>query len=286
MTHNRRDLLIASAGALYAAGTAVAAGDSQNEETALPGRGKSLSADDVLDYVRSFVTFIVDDGFNYARLQVESRAILLDRDGQTIDEFFQFASCKSEDTHGTKDLFYKDNYDFSGVFGRDSYVLFRAGPTSPRYAERKQIGKGKGRFDTVEIGVHPVKTSRALKSNADIVRATRAGELLVGRTEISDEQSGRRAILEFPIKTMNVNLKKQIYQIDTGPLAFPDFKVQSERPIDMIELAYVAHNRPDIAYFIVQRPMPLTTPAGKPVEMFHYSDTFGLPSKNQLFAVR
>jgi len=292
MNHDRRKLLLAGAatvcGTSFGLAADVAAEPSPNKSK-FSNNGIwqwSPAPDDVCDYSRSFVTFVVDDEFNFARLQVESRTILLDREGKLIEEFFQFASCKSEDTHGTKDLFSQPNYDFSGVFSRTSYVLFRVrAPHADEYASRGIIGPGKGRFDRVEFDIRKPRSVNRLKSNAEIVRATRENTPLVGRTEIRDEASGRRAILEYPIKTMNVNLKRQIYQVDTGPLAFPDFKAMAERPIDMIELAYVAHNRPDLAYFVVQRPTPLGKDGGKPIEIYHYSETFGLPAKNQVMAV-
>ena len=57
---------------------------------------------------------------------------------------------------------------------------------------------------------------------------------------------------------MNVN-EKPMYQVDTGPLAFPDFDVMKEGVdlVDSIELAYVAYNKPDEAYFVIQRQSPV-----------------------------
>ena len=52
----------------------------------------------VCDYATSFVTFVVKGRGNLSRLQVESRCLLLDEDTLLQEEFFQFASCKSEDT--------------------------------------------------------------------------------------------------------------------------------------------------------------------------------------------
>ncbi len=54
----------------------------------------------VLDYGRSFVTFVSEGGRyrNNARLQIESRTTLTDtRSGESTRYMF-FASCKSEDT--------------------------------------------------------------------------------------------------------------------------------------------------------------------------------------------
>ena len=79
-----------------------------------------------LDYSRSYVTFVTKGRGNLARLQVESRCLLYDAEGTLLEEFFQYASCKSEDTFGTGVLFYEVNYDFSGVFSKEHYVIYRA----------------------------------------------------------------------------------------------------------------------------------------------------------------
>src|SRR4051812_40489280 len=117
---SRRQFLAVGASALYAA----QATDSQ------AARSPRSAADgdpvnDVLDYSRSYVTFVVKDQVNFARLQIDARTILFDQQGQVQDIFYRYASCKSENTHGVKDLFMQPNYDFSGVFGRDTYVIFR-----------------------------------------------------------------------------------------------------------------------------------------------------------------
>ncbi len=129
-------------------------------------------------------------------------------------------------------------------------------------------------------------TAELLGTNPDIVRATRGAAVIVSRTGIADEATGRRAIVEYPVKTMNVNLRRQIYQVDTGPLAYPDFKAKVERPINMIQLAFVAHNRPDEAYFVVQRPTPIAQQDGKAIQIFHYSQALRLPARNTFSAVR
>lgn len=237
----------------------------------------------VLDYARSFVTFVFGHEFNFARLQIDSRTVLLDRRGEVEEIFYRFVSCKSEDTHGKGDLFQSPNYDFSGVLSTKSYVLFRSPPPPGMpYDERGPIKK---RFDRFEWNVRYEPAARELTSNQQIVTATRAAQLLVGRTELVDDASGRKAVIEYPIKTQNVNLKKQIYQVDTGPLAFPDFRAKSERPIDLVQLAFVAHNRADSAHFVVQRRTQVCKADKPALDVYHYGETLRLPARNTMWAV-
>ncbi len=238
-----------------------------------------------LDYSRSYVTFVIEGRGNLARLQVESRCLLYDADGKLLEEFFQYASCKSEDTHGSAVLFYDPNYDFSGVFSKEAYVIYRArAPKDDRpYHERGRVAD---RFEDLLFQIEEAGEVRALDTTEQIVEATLAGHPLVGRTEIrgGDEI---RAVIEYPVKTMNVNDQKQMYQVDTGPLAFPDFDVLNEGVgwVDTIELAYVAYNKPDEAYFVIQRQSPVDPASGPGPKVCHYSDIRRFDAKNSLMAV-
>ena len=249
----------------------------------------------VCDYATSFATFVVKGRGNLARLQVESRCLLMDEDNLLQEEFFQFASCKSEDTYAGQNLFTVPNYDFSGIFSRDNFVIFRARrPEDTRdYAER---GKVRERFEDLLLEIRPAPESTILSTNEEIVKATLEGLRLVGRTEIRNERNGHRAILEYPIKTMNVNDQKQIYQVDTGPLVFPDFEAQTKSPagnqdsalgaVEKLELAYVAYNRPDQAEFILQRETAIRAGGKKVQRVCHYSEIRQMRAKNTLLSLK
>ena len=242
-----------------------------------------------LDYSRSYVTFVTEGRGNLARLQVESRCLLYDADGKLLEEFFQYASCKSEDTHGSGVLFYDLNYDFSGVFSKENYVIYRArAPQDDRpYHERGRVAD---RFEDLLFQIEEAGEARALESGQQIVDATLQGLPLVGRTEIKggiENGDGLRAVIEYPVKTINVNEEKQIFQVDTGPLAFPDFEALSGGSglVDTIELAYVAYNKPDEAYFVIQRQSPVDPESSPGPKVCHYSDIRRFDAKNSLMAV-
>jgi len=286
MNLNRRRFHAATLGALGAIGPlALAAEDSDSKDAGSRSQDDDESRDpleQIVDYAASYVTFVTPGRGNLARLQIESRCVLLDENGELVEEFFQFASCKSEDTYAAENLFQDPNYDFSGIFSREHFVIFRAhAPYSDIYAERGEV---RPRFEDALFQIRATRGEQLLADNPAIVAATLKGLPLVGRTEIHDEATGARAIIEYPVKTMNVNDLKNIYQVDTGPLAFPDFTAAAERPIDRMELAYVAHNRPDEAYFIVQRPTPIVVDEAEVCDVCHYSDIRRVPAKNTLMS--
>ena len=93
-----------------------------------------------------------------------------------------------------------------------------------------------------------------MESNAQIVDETLANKSLEGRTEIKDDASGTRAVLEYPLKTMNVLRKPMRYQVDTGPIIVPDFGSTAGIQLERVDIAHVVYNRPDKGEFILLRP--------------------------------
>lgn len=236
----------------------------------------------VCDCARSFVTFVTPGRTNNARLQVESVCTLTDGNTGVTREYLFFASCKSERTYAEKNLFIEDNYDFCGMFSDEEYALFR---THSAHTEAfREQGLWQGRFEKVHQHVVRVE-GRELEGNAEIVQATLRNIPLVGQVEIASADRKLRATLEFPIKTMNANDIQNLYQVDTGPVAFPDFKMEVERHIERLSPAYVAYNAPDFADFVVQQALPIVVKGREVARVTHYSGLVSLPAKTRVIAV-
>ena len=98
-----------------------------------------------------------------------------------------------------------------------------------------------------------------------------------------------RALIEYPVKTLNTNRQRKVYQVDTGPIAFPDLSLAGERNVDRISLAFVAFNAPDSAAFVIEAPTPVEEPGTrdrKVATVHHYSKRVSLPARNRLYAVK
>jgi len=235
----------------------------------------------IYDYARSFVTFVTHGRGNNARLQVESVCTLYDTQADTTTDYFFFASCKSEDTFAVKNLFYQDNYDFCGVFSKEEFVIFRTRSTHTEGF--RDEGLWRERFEDVKFDLVQVE-SEVLTPNREIIQASLDGVPLVGSVEIED--GALKAVMTFPIKTMNANNIDDIYQVDTGPLPFPDFSANVDLHVKRLSPAYVAYNAPDFADFVVQQPLPIMKDGAEVATVTHYSNPFSLPAKTQVIAVR
>ena len=237
---------------------------------------------EVCDYGRSFVTFVGHERSNNARLQVESITRLTDTEAGTSADFFFFASCKSEDAFAKENLFYEDNYDFCGIFSADEYAIFRT--CSTHTEEFREQGAWRGRFEDVHW--HIVRSEGTeLTEAVQIVRASLENVPLVGKVEIASADGALSAEIEFPIKTMNANDLRDIYQVDTGPLAFPDFEMAAGRHIERLSPAYVAYNAPNFADFVVQVPHPIIIGGREVAKVTHYAKLVSLPARTRAIAV-
>lgn len=233
----------------------------------------------ILDYGLSFVCN--DASFNNVRFWIESRTTIIDQQNDTTAEYFQCASCKSENTFAAQDLFIEDNYDFMPILGGSTWLIFRR-PCRISETYRQVSEKLWG---NPELKLRYAKSVRQLESFESIRGATAAGLPIVAQTEIWNEQQKLRAIIEYPIKTMNISVDDSEYQIDTGPIALPDLTKRYDPPIDALRLAFVAFNRPDFADFVVEQPTPVVQDGQELAQVYHYAKPFSLPAKNRLYAV-
>jgi hypothetical protein len=230
----------------------------------------------VYDYGRSFVTFVTEGRGNNARLQVESVCSLSDaRTGKTTDYVF-YASCKSEHTFAERDLFIEENYDFCGIFSDEEYVIFR---THSTHTDRwREEGLWRDRFEDVRFDLVSVEAEE-LDGTTAMVQRSLDNVPLAGRVEIGE--GDLNAVIEFPIKTMNANDIRPIYQVDTGPLPFPDFSADVDLHVKRLSPAYVAYNAPDFADFVVQQPVTVDG-----MVVTHYSKPISLVAKTSVLAMK
>ena len=234
------------------------------------------------DFSRSFVTFVTRERANNARIQVEARCAITDARNGSTEEYFLVASCKGEDTYGSGVLFLEPSYDFCGIFSAREFILIRAGVP---YHARDTVGANRDLFEDVLFHIS-VAQAVALDTNEAIVHATLANRLINGRVEIADPTGRYRASIEFPIKTMNVNDIRNLYQVDTGPVLVPDFPSARERMVERFDLAYVAYNRPDEAYFVIQEPIAVDPQHPDGPRVSHYSRIVRMETRNSVVAMR
>jgi predicted neuraminidase len=216
--------------------------------------------DTCLDYGRSFVNTKAD--FNSPRFWIESRCRIVDETAEKTVEYLQCGLCKSENTFAYRDLFQQDNYDFLPVFTADEGIIFRrkVRVTEP-YRDVRPIDQWWG---GIEVRLRSFR-GRVLKSPDEVFAAMQAGKLIVGQTQLRDEASGRVAVIEYPIKTINFERNTKDWQVDTGPVILPDLTALPEQWSQSFRLAHIAFRTPYWADFLVDQPTPVQAVGVEPI---------------------
>jgi hypothetical protein len=234
-----------------------------------------------LDYGRSFICGTAPA--NCVRFWVESRTTIFDDQAGTSTDYYQCASCKSENTFAQKDLFHADNYDFLPILGEGYWLIFRRpARISDRYRTTRKAVEIWGEPNMI---LHDAAEVTLLDTFEKIRDATAAGLPLVTQTEIRNKETGLRAVIECPSKTMNISLDKSMYQVDTGPIAFPDLTKRFDPQIDCLSVAFIVFNAPHFADFIIEQPTPVFEDGQEKCQVYHFSSPFSLPARNVVLAL-
>ena len=252
-----------------------------------------------IDFSRSFLTFRIDTlkrepitvshkppfSLNNARIPIECRCEITDKQTGKSEEFVLGANCKTELVGVERDIWTQPNSDFVPIFSRNRFLTVKTYdradrrvmlyPPSRGEQPHRQTGSVAEAFDSVRIDLSHCEGT-ILETADQIVGAVLENWRLVARTEIENKKYV--ALLEYPIKTVNASERDKIYQTDTGPVIFPDLSREPEDLITGLELAFVAFNSPRWAEFIVRVP----TPIAEGISVFHYSRPVRFDAKNEI----
>ena len=236
----------------------------------------------ILDYGTSYIHGKA--ATNRVRFWVESVTRIIDERNNTREDFYQCGACKSENTFAEENLFRTDNYDFTPIFGpRDSVIFRRHAHLGQGY---RDIRASEQMWDGQIYRVQEGPNAQLLDSNSEILEATHRSRPLVACTEIWNVETGLRASIQYPVKTMNILDEKQTYQVDTGPVAWPDLSRRYSRLVESISLAFVAFNVQHFADFVIEAPTPIAEKGQELCRVYHYSRLVSQPAKNQLYSLQ
>lgn len=227
---------------------------------------------------------------NHIRTPLECRCWITESGDDEPIEYALGAACKTERVNVTEGIWLDPNADFHpvgssrGLFLRikswdrvDKGVMYY--PPSRGEQPERNVGRAEEAFDFQRVEVQ-TREARELDDVTQIVTAINAGRVLVSRTTF-EIRGGHQVQLEYPVKTINSSDHDGFYQIDTGPVLFPDLTLGHKHMIGNLRLAYVAHNAPDWAEFLLNVPVDLTDD----LRVNHYAMAQRVDAKNTLYEV-
>ena len=203
-----------------------------------------------IDFSRSYLTFRIDHKerqsktvthrpaftLNNARILPDCRCEISDRRSGQSQVFVQGASCKTERVGVERDIWIQPNADFVPIFSDERFLTIKTFDRADRFATFYPPSRGvqpdrqsgtivDGGFDRIRIDVAECE-GEALGTSEAIVNAVLANEPLVARTVLENERY--RAVLDYPVKTINANERDWIYQRHRPDL-FPDLSASRRR---------------------------------------------------------
>ncbi|MDA0832666.1 MAG: hypothetical protein O2955_03580 [Planctomycetota bacterium] len=252
-----------------------------------------------IDFSRTFLTFRIDAvkkppqtvthklvvTLNNARIPLESHCVITEKSTGHVQTFAHGTSCKTERVGVEQDIWTEPNADFIPIFTADRYLTLKTyakcGMGVPLYPpgsgvqSDRQTGRIDSTFDNVRIDITE-RPGEVLESPQEIVHAVLKNEILVARTELENDRY--RAVIEYPVKTINASEREWVYQTDTGPMLIPDLTAEPDLLLDGMQLAFSALNSPDWIEFLIRVP----TDVGNDVSVYHYSRSLHVACKNQI----
>lgn len=245
----------------------------------------------VTDFSRSFVRWSVlpdptDDRVpghmpwgNSVRIGIDARCTIIDPSGLATD-FYLIAPCRKEWMYRDTGLIMDPGGEYRVIFSADRQldVAMQARLEGDRPLPATTAGFEHLTFEMSEL------PAEFLESDTAVVAASRSQRPLVARTRIGNDTTGYTATLEYPVKTMNYRPERERFQVDTGPLIFPDLEAPFEHPIECCRLAHTVFNTLDYAEFVCRPAGDETLRGTAGIGLRAYTQIHHLSARHELFA--
>ena len=296
----QRRMFLQTAGLL---GATAAASHTAASHAAVNG---SAVAGNVIDFSRSFVRWTLDTKLkppktvskplpmtlNRVRMPIEATATFRHLETNAVVRYALGAECRTEQVWVKRDIWHDPNASMVMIGGEKHCLIekhwaradYEATLYPPKLGAQpeRQLVDPRDAFADFSLDI-ATASGRALETVDSILAAFTGTAAVVARTEY--QACGYAIALEYPVKTVNFSERERYYQVDTGPILFPGLEGIGEGgapPLAACRLAFIAHNAPDWAEFLVCVP----TPVKDGLRVHHYSKSVRVEGlKNQLFLV-
>ena len=251
----------------------------------------------IIDFSKSYMSwFGTGEMSSVSRILLDGVCTFINSNGEK-NVFYLTAPCRSEHTHSDEQLIVMPNYDFRGVFGSKEYKIFRNHWVSnPVYLDDpgldttggrilEESGLQNAKWDDVKLDINYFDNTKELTNKQNVSDSTLDNSILVGQTELINEKTQQKAILEYPIKTMNVIKSIPRFQVDTGPILVPNFDSNKKLKVDSLDIAHIVYNQFDRGEYILRKPVQIANTNDGPLSVTDYSELIEYVGINRIFAV-
>jgi hypothetical protein len=183
------------------------------------------------------------------RILYDAKCDIINHSTGHIEELFLLHPCLSEYTIPKRDFFMLPTSEFRVVFSRTHSIPIAKLPSNATEAVKPRPHK----FASTRFTTRTHNRFTRLSSAKEVIEATLAGKPLNVRTTHKNDAGGYTLALEYPVRTMNLNVEEGLFQFETGPTPLPDMNGwDGTRPMRAF-LTFVAASDFDFAEFILRR---------------------------------
>ncbi len=224
---------------------------------------------------------------NTVRIQLDSRCQVTNEESGKTEEYYLITPCRTEWMYRSDVLWQVPNREFCGIWSSTEFMAghVKVGDITQFGGDARAARTLEGHYLDFEVVVRHHPQAQGLENDEQVVEATLKHLPIIARTEIWDDERKRRAMIEYPVKTMNIQQERKRMQVDTGPLLFPDFSASVHREIERFSVAFICYNTSDVAEFVLRVPTPVMRGAEEVASVIEYSDVRRLPVRNTLYCV-
>jgi len=217
---------------------------------------------------------------NWARILLDARCVLTDERSGESDEFFLIVPCRTEWMYRDDVLFQVPSREYRVLWSRSRHISMGRAMTYMGEPDSVEVTE---RFTSLAFAIQPLPGAQDLETEEDVIEAIKERLPIVAQTEIWDSERQMRAVIEYPVRTISFQTEKKRFQVDTGPVALPDFGSTREHWIEWFSMAHVIYNTFDRAEFIVRRPTPIEKDGKEVCTVPHYSERQIFEAKHTMF---
>lgn len=217
---------------------------------------------------------------NSVRIHVDALCTIANQSTGESETLYLIAPCRKEWMYRETGLIMDPGAEYRVIFSRDRQLDVAM---SVKGHGDRPLPPTTSSFTSLAFDLKSAAAAQ-LQSDADVVRASERQAPIVARTEITGQERGLSAVLEYPIRTMNYHSERQRFQVDTGPLIFPDLSLETAHPIECCRLAHTVYNTFDYAEFVCRQPAPIVSDNPNNISVFHYTEIHQLAVDHVLYA--
>jgi hypothetical protein len=206
-----------------------------------------------IDFSASYITWLTRKERSYGRVQIEAACTIRDFGSENMETYYLAPAVIAGNVYAKNDLVKQPVYLFQIAASQERNVIFRR--ILSHADDKRSFDKNSDLFEEVELHITG-KESAVIKDFDDIEFHFQQHNSMSARMSYETQQHNRIEI-EFPIKHINIQRERRLFQVETGPIFIP-----FETPVDRLSeeqahsfnTAFIHFNRLDCAEITLNVP--------------------------------